>query len=260
MTKAWSAGWAVVLFAAGLIFADEYKEIEVQGGGTVQGVVKWVGEKPTLEPMPIHKDAACCGGPTIPSPRLRISESGGVANSVVWLVALAQGKKLDSLGTEFLLDQVKCEYVPHVLIVPARREVTMVNSDPILHTVNGSGIKEFNYAFPTQGRKLPEQLKKAGIIRLSCDTGHTWMSGAIHVVAHPYYAVTDAEGRFKLTDVPPGAYKIAMWHEGWKVLEIRKKDGEISGYSYAADVTAEKDVTVPGAGEVAVDFELSEPK
>lgn len=44
------------------------------------------------------------------------------------------------------------------------------------------------------------------------------MNAEILVVPHPYYAVTDENGRFELTDVPPGQYQIVAWHEGWKLL------------------------------------------
>ena len=50
------------------------------------------------------------------------------------------------------------------------------------------------------------------LVRLRCDV-HPWMAGWLVVVEHPYAAVTDAEGRFTIADVPPGAYTLAVWHE-----------------------------------------------
>lgn len=262
MTKrATVLGVAAALAIGGAALAEEYKEVEVANGGKVTGVVKWVGDRPTLEPMVVAKDVDHCGGQsTTPSPRLKIAEGGGVADAVVYLVSPPQGKKLDTLGAEFLMDQVKCVYIPHVLVVPAKREVQLLNSDSILHNVHATGVKEFNYGMPLQGKKVPEKLKKPGILRLACDAGHTWMSATIHVVSHPYYAVTDAEGRFTLNDVPPGKYQIALWHEGWHVKEVKKNGAEITGYEFAPDVTEQKEVTVPEGGEAAVEFELKDTK
>lgn len=262
MTKRASVLGVVAACAFGAAaLAEEYKEIEVANGGKVTGVVKWAGDRPTLAPMTVAKDVDHCGGEAqTPSPRLKIAESGGVTDAVVYLVAPAQGKKLDALGAEFVLDQVKCVYVPHVLVIPARREVQLLNSDPILHNVHATGIKEFNYGMPLQGKKVPEKLKKPGILRLACDAGHTWMSATIHVVSHPYYAVTDADGRFVLANVPPGKYQVAMWHEGWHVKEVKKNGDEITGYEFAPDVTEQKEVTVPEAGEATVEFELRDAK
>ena len=44
------------------------------------------------------------------------------------------------------------------------------------------------------------------------------MNAEMMVVPHPYYAVTDQNGRFELGDVPPGNYEVVAWHEGWHVL------------------------------------------
>ena len=44
------------------------------------------------------------------------------------------------------------------------------------------------------------------------------MNAEMMVVPHPYYAVSDQNGRFELTDVPPGDYEVVAWHEGWQVL------------------------------------------
>ena len=49
-------------------------------------------------------------------------------------------------------------------------------------------------------------------VQLQCDV-HGWMDAWAVVVDHPYHAVTDAEGRFTLTDVPAGAATLQFWHE-----------------------------------------------
>jgi hypothetical protein len=50
------------------------------------------------------------------------------------------------------------------------------------------------------------------MVSVRCDL-HPWMQGWLGVLDHPYFAVTDAEGRFTLRDVPPGDYTLAVWHE-----------------------------------------------
>jgi hypothetical protein len=69
---------------------------------------------------------------------------------------------------------------------------------------------------------------------------------------NPYFAVTDESGRFRITDVPPGRYKLTAWHEGW-VVTGKDKDGRPL---YDAPRVVTREVTVPAHGEVAVDFEL----
>ena len=59
------------------------------------------------------------------------------------------------------------------------------------------------------------------------------MNGIAFVAPHPYYAVTDANGNFQLTDVPPGQYEIVAWHEGW----------DVERHEDAFDVLTEKHVS-----------------
>jgi hypothetical protein len=40
------------------------------------------------------------------------------------------------------------------------------------------------------------------------------MSAFILVFNHPFFAVTDTEGRYRLDNVPPGNYNVIAWNEG----------------------------------------------
>jgi len=61
-------------------------------------------------------------------------------------------------------------------------------------------------------------MNREGLIDPRCNGGHVWMNGEMLVVPHPYRAVTNEDGNFRLTNVPPGEYEIEAWHEGWKVV------------------------------------------
>ena len=50
------------------------------------------------------------------------------------------------------------------------------------------------------------------IVRINCDL-HSWMVGWVVVAAHPFYAVTGADGQFSFNNLPPGQYKLQIWHE-----------------------------------------------
>jgi plastocyanin len=117
------------------------------------------------------------------------------------------------------VDQVGCRYSPHVQAVTVGTTVALLNNDAVLHNVHGTveasaaPVTVFNVAMPFKGQKLPTVLRKPGVIKLRCDAGHTWMSAYIHVFDHPYFAVTDARGRFVLEGLPPGRYTLEYWHE-----------------------------------------------
>ncbi len=53
---------------------------------------------------------------------------------------------------------------------------------------------------------------KPEIVRVDCDL-HSWMKPWVVVAAHPYYAITNADGQFAFEKLPPGPYRLPVWHE-----------------------------------------------
>jgi hypothetical protein len=43
------------------------------------------------------------------------------------------------------------------------------------------------------------------------------MSSYLHVLPHPFFAVTGDDGTFVITGVPPGSYTLSAWHESLKI-------------------------------------------
>ncbi|MFQ5894447.1 MAG: carboxypeptidase regulatory-like domain-containing protein [Nitrospinota bacterium] len=239
-----------------------YEAIEVKDGGTIAGRVTWSGPFPKVPPFPVVKNPEVCDvGKTgkKPSPRLLVDpQSRGVKNAVVYLANIRRGRKLVRPGAPLVLDQKDCEYNPHVLIAPRRARLAMTTSDVVLHNIHMFGRASYNLPFPRKGIIIKKRLRRAGLIWMRCDAGHAWMSAYIWVVEHPYYALTDAEGRFTLKGVPPGKYVLKAWHEGWKVTKTIEKDGLPAFYEYAAPVEIAKEVTVSPGGTVGVNFKLKE--
>jgi hypothetical protein len=50
------------------------------------------------------------------------------------------------------------------------------------------------------------------MIVVKCDV-HGWMQAYIRVDPHPFHAVTDDQGSFRIRAVPPGEYTLDAWHE-----------------------------------------------
>lgn len=247
-----------LLFYNALVNA-EYKEKDVSGGGTIEGTVKWAGQIPEVTQFVVTKDTEHCKAEKKPSPRLLVNASNnGVKNTVVYLVNIGEGKKMAELPATLVLNQTECQYDPHVYVVPVGAEFAMTTSDDILHNIHMFGVANYNLAFPVKGQKIAKKMRKSGVVDVVCDAGHYWMSAEIHVVEHPYYAVTDGDGKFKIEKVPAGAYKLAAWHEGWKVVKQEEKDGKPSKVLFSDPVVVEKDAKVAGGDTVTVDFELSD--
>ncbi len=199
-----------------------YSVVPVRGGGDVSGTVTFAGSPPSPETIEVSKDTSVCGE-TKTLHNVTVGSGGGLADAVVWIDGITQGKDWGSVGGG-TVDQNKCDYAPHTQIVKAGDEVEIVNSDPILHNIHAYYRETetlFNLAQPMKGMKTPKKLDKSGPVHLKCDV-HSWMSAWIFVAAHPYVAVTGPEGRFSLTDVPAGSWKVKAWHPkyGEKTMDV----------------------------------------
>lgn len=245
---------------------SEYNVVKIDNPGTIAGIVKWAGPVPKIPKLPITKNADVCdpdGLKTRDLERLEIDSGGAVANTVVYLKDITHGKAMELPDQRQHLDQKACRYLPHILLVPENGNVQIKSSDPILHTVHMSGAASNNIPFPLQNQFIPVTLRHNGVVDLKCNAGHVWMNAEILVVKHPYYAVTDEHGYFKLADVPPGDYEIEAWHEGWRILSEEKvldvaAQVEVRRPIYSAPMTWAKSVSVRGGQTTEVNFTISE--
>jgi plastocyanin len=111
------------------------------------------------------------------------------------------------------MDQRNETFVPHVLAIVAGTTVDFPNSDRIYHNVFSlSRAKSFDLGRYATGKSKSVRFDRPGIVRVFCEI-HSHMSAFILVFAHRYFAVTDDEGRFRIDNVPPGAYTLVAWNE-----------------------------------------------
>ncbi len=216
----------------------DYEVISVQDGGTIKGTVKWQGTVPHLVASEINKDPQVCdplGQKRRDLERLLVAPNRGVANTVVFLRNITRGKAMDLPAARRFLNQKNCRYEPHILLVPVEATLTVKSSDPLLHTVQMSGNADYNLPFVLDGQEITRPMTREGTVDLRCNV-HVWMNSEMIVAPHPYYTVTDKEGNFELTQVPPGDYEIVAWHEGWRVV------GETALYDIATQVRVKRPI------------------
>jgi plastocyanin len=178
----------------------------------IQGRVLLTGELPASKKVPITIDQYVCGTEQMTAD-LVVSGAREVRNVVVWLENPPPGAPSAPPATTTPMDQKECVFVPRVVIVPAAGTVEFLNSDRLLHNLHSVSRDNppFNRTQP-KGRTIPVTFVKPEIVRIDCDL-HSWMRGWVVVAAHPFYALTDAQGRFRLDNVPPGPYTLRVWHE-----------------------------------------------
>jgi hypothetical protein len=228
-----------------------YEEVAVKDGGTLSGVVRFAGTPPKLDPLPVNKNREVCGEAK-PSEALVVGPDRGVRGSVVLVEGATKGKKATG---EVVLDNHRCLFVSHVSALAAGEKARVKNSDTILHNTHGFMGKPtvFNLALPNKDQlvDITKRLTKPGVVRVLCDA-HPHMFAWLVVHDSPYVAVTDDKGAFRIVDVPPGTYKVTMWHEGFRPRGV-DKDGRPL---YDEPRTITRDVTIAPRAAATVEFEL----
>lgn len=147
---------------------------------------------------------------------LVVGPDGGVQWAFVRVTKGLEGKSFEPPTSPAVLDQKGCLYAPHVLGVQVGQPVEFRNGDPVNHNCHGLPFdnREFNFN-QLPGASDQRKFPRPEIFKLKCDY-HPWMSAWIGVVDHPYFAVTDADGRFAIKGLPPGKYTLEAWHERLK--------------------------------------------
>jgi plastocyanin len=135
-----------------------------------------------------------------------------------------------------VLDQRDERFVPHVLAITTGTVVDFPNSDRIFHNVFSlSKTRPFDLGRYAAGRSKAVTFDRPGIVRVFCDI-HSHMNAFVLVFNHPFFALTDMDGRYRIDNVPPGTYNLVAWNEG------------VSSGPQA--------VVVPEGGEAELDFAL----
>ncbi len=230
---------SVILVFAFLVFSLSallaYEGGAVSDGGTISGVVKFKGTAPAPKKIEANKDTEVCGKTAKFDESLVVS-GGHLVNAVVYISDIKKGKKMEP--QKVTLDQKGCDYQPHVVAFTAGSSVNIMNDDGILHNIHSysKANTPFNMAQPKFKKTLTVKIDKPEAVNIKCDV-HGWMNGWLFSSENPYYAVTQKDGSFKLTDVPAGTYNVEVWHETL---------GKVS-----------QKVTVKAKEETKVDFEMA---
>ena len=228
-----------------------YETVTVTDGGALTGLVRFAGTPPRTEALTVTKNRDVCGEQK-PFEALVLGADRGVRGSVVRIEGVTRGKKPTA---ELVLDNQGCRFAPHVSALAAGERARVKNSDATVHNPHGVMGKPtiFNVALPGKEEviDITRRLTKPGVIRVVCGA-HPHMSAWMVVHDSPYVAVTDEQGAFRIDNVPPGTYKVTMWHEGFRPRGV-DKDGRLL---YDEPRVISKDVTIASRSAATIEFEL----
>lgn len=223
----------IIICSLGLMVASTLGPgiLQAQAGVTIKGVVQYrsQGPAPGERWLKVTTNVDICGKRVRDETLLVSAGNNGLKNAVI-SVEGAPAKK--SQPSQISLDNKACVFSPHVQTSLRGGTLLVKTNDDVLHNthifwkgkVDGIPIEKsvLNLSLPMKGMKKKSRrpLLRNGLLRVKCDA-HEWMSAYMLVFDHPYTAVTDGQGAFEMKNVPPGTYKLKVWHE--RLGEIEKE-------------------------------------
>jgi hypothetical protein len=222
-----------VLAALAGLFAVATPEPRESHWATVRGRVLWPNDTaiPKPEVIDVTTDkAACCKDGRLVSTALVINpKSRGVKNVIVWLRPDSEDRKdtfpKDRIHPDLakpkpvkhVVAMPRCQYEPRVLAARGGERLEFKNDSDIPHLVNvASDAPEVGRAITVPKDDiiytLDPLVAQLTPLTFRCDV-HPWMAGRLRVFDHPYFAVTDKDGRFEMPLVPTGEWRVVYWHE-----------------------------------------------
>lgn len=188
---------------------------------TITGVVRLRGTPPPEKLLPIDPTCSAILDRKIPNTRFYVVGANAGLGDVFVYIRSGSRSSFNSLkwappSQAMLINQVGCDFQPYVAGAQTGQTIRIRNSDPILHNVHATPVvgtnQEFNVAQPHRSAdatfvwQMPELF-----VRLKCDV-HPWMFAYVSVVEHPFFAVTDSNGNFRMPAPPPGRYELEAVH------------------------------------------------
>ncbi len=219
---------------------------ESAASGSVSGTVVFEGKPPVLRTIRFGADPLCeaihVGEPLTRTESVVLGEGQTLANVLVEIVSPIPEKEYPIPTEPFVLTQKGCLYSPHILALRAGQPIRILNPDKMSHNIHffPEVNREFNRSMNPTRKEITHTLKKPEpVFTVKCEV-HTWMQAHCAVYDHPFFAVTAIVGTYSIDGLPPGEYKVKMWHERF---------GEIV-----------KTITVPAEGAAAFHHAFTEPK
>ncbi|HEX7047070.1 MAG TPA: hypothetical protein VF275_05825 [Gammaproteobacteria bacterium] len=104
------------------------------------------------------------------------------------------------------------KFLPRVLPVVAGTEVAFTNFDPILHNAFSTARQmPFDLGFYSGGENRNMTFETPGLVRVYCNVHHD-MVAYVLVLDTPHFTRSDAQGKFRLRDLPEGKGTLYIWH------------------------------------------------
>ena len=165
--------------------------------------------------VPVLNDPKVCGDSAVVHDAA--GDSTSLGNVLVWIDGIDAGKPLPEVRRETLTIE-HCRFEPRILAVTAKTTINVFSRDHATHQMDfyreGADQPVEHIRTVDEGEVVPSEkiASVPGIVEIRCKE-HSFARGYVAVFDHPYFAVTDENGAFKIDGLPPGTYTVKIWHE-----------------------------------------------
>src|SRR5437879_677150 len=214
--------------------------------GDISGTVTLKGTPPPEKENTLIKADATCGKlhtEPVTTHFYVVGANSGLGDVFVTLKGIS-GKSTGASAAPAVLDQKGCEYTPYIFAVQTNQKIVVKNSDPVLHNIHpmpaAPGNKEDNKAQMPNGPELTFVFPSPEVfLKFVCNV-HPWMFAYACVVEHPYFAVTDKDGKYTIKNVPDGKYTMEVYHRKAAPTSAPvTAEVEVSGGAVTKDIALE---------------------
>jgi len=199
-------------------------------GGVIRGVVLYTGFKPKRRPINMGAKALCNAAWNGKVPLYEgwvfgktKDEKDTLANVLVYISKGFEGRKFPVPKDSVIMDTERCIYNPHVVALRTGQPFQWINRIDHTHSPNFLSKKQppFGIAhLPRAGKSWKRKFKAEIGVRMRCSV-HPWMVAYIHILDHPFFAITGKNGSFELRGLPPGEYEVTVYHEQTRIFEAK---------------------------------------
>jgi hypothetical protein len=210
--------------------------------GSIAGKINFQGQAPKARAISMDADSVCASkhSKAVYPETVVANDNATLRNVFVYVKSGLEGKNFAVPDDAVVLDQDGCVYKPHVLGIQARQTLSVKTSDNTTHNIHPipKVNREWNVSQPPNADPITQSFSRPEVsIPVKCNQ-HPWMRAYIHVVSHPYYAVTDDDGDFKIENLPPGDYEIETIHEEYgaqtQKVTVAANGSATADFSYKA--------------------------
>jgi len=184
------------------------------GAGSIAGKLTLQGE-PRDSVVAVANDPKVCGDSA--AVHQTVTDGTSLGNVLVWIDGIDAGKPLPDVRRETLTIE-HCRFEPRILAVTAKTTINVFSRDHATHQMDfyreGADEPIEHIRTVDEGAVVPSEkiASVPGIVEIRCKE-HGFARGYVAVFDHPYFAVTDESGAFKIEGLPPGTYTVKIWHE-----------------------------------------------